>query len=358
MRSKAGCFFLLWLALTPMGSAFAQGGTKRIAVYDFDDSAIRSEVLDVYGSQKKIGAQVAHRIIADLVNSSAFDVIDREQIDRIMHEQNLKFSPRFDPKDAPKLGKLLNVDAIVTGTVEELSAEVNNNKFSVLHVGIGKAEAQAQVNVSARVIGTETGRIFLSDTVDATSKQGRGIGASFADKGGSSSDSDSAHPRANAVTMAVNHAASELAARIVEKASSMPSRQAKTSPVLMASNTSSSGIASGSRPSAPPRQVSAPPAPAELLVGRVEGRKVYITGGTNAGLKVNQLIEIRRPTGTMSDGNGGVIQIDEKVETLLVTEVEERYAIAQAQRAATPLAQVNDKVRPLKTSRPAETAHR
>ncbi len=59
----------------------------------------------------------------------------------------------------------------------------------------------------------------------------------------------------------------------------------------------------------------------------------------------------------MNDGKGGVIQIDEKLETLVLTDVEEQYAIAQAQRAASPLAQVNDKVRPLKTSK-AETAHR
>ncbi len=298
-------------------------------------------------------------MIADLVNSSEFDVIDRAQIDQLMHEQNLKFSPRFDPSEAPKLGKLLNVDAIVTGTVEELTSEVNNNKFSLLHVGIGKTEAQAEVNVSVRVISTETARIYLADTADATSKQGRGIGTSFADKGGSSNDSDSTHPRAAAVTMAVNQAAGELAAKIIEKASAMPSRQAKTQPVVVASKADKPpSIGSNTPASAAAPHATALAAPAELTVGRVEGKKVYITGGTNAGLKVNQLIEIRRRTGTMNDGNGVAIQIDEKVETLVVTEVEDRYSIAQPQRTGTPLAQVNDRVRPLKTSKVAVTAHR
>src|SRR5208337_5112107 len=108
MKRRSGFTLLFLLAITPWETTFAQKATKRIAVYDFDDSAVRSEVVEAYGSPKKVGAQVAHRMIADLVNSSEFDVIDRSQIDQIMHEQNQKFSPRFDPSEAPKLGKLLN----------------------------------------------------------------------------------------------------------------------------------------------------------------------------------------------------------------------------------------------------------
>jgi len=47
----------------------------------------------------------------------------------------------------------------------------------------------------------------------------------------------------------------------------------------------------------------------------------------------------------MPDGNGGVIQIDKTVETLVVTEVEDQYSIAEPQKASQPLAQVNDKVK-------------
>ena len=368
---RAATYCVLLFVVIAWTAAFAQRGVRRIAVYDFDDSAVKSEVTEAYGSQKKIGAQVAHRMIADLVNSSQFDVIDRQQIDQIMHEQNLHFSSRFDPSEAPKLGKLLNVDAIVTGTVEELSSEVNNNKFSVLHMGIGKAQAQAEVNVSVRVISTQTARIFLADTVDATSKQDRGMGTSFADKGGSSSDSDSAHPRAVAVTMAVNQAAGQLAAKIVERASQMPTRQTKDGAVVMASKDASPNMASNSSPAADPNGpasatakqfTSASPLP-EMLVGKVDGKKVYITAGANAGLKVDQLVEIRRPSGTMQDGKGRVIQINEKVETLVITEVEDQYCIAQARGGTTPLAQKDDKVKlvptskPMQTARPAHTTH-
>jgi len=367
---RAATYFVLLLAVIPATAAFAQRNVRRIAVYDFDDSAVKSEVKEAYGSEKKLGAQVAHRMIADLVNSSQFDVIDRNQIDQILHEQNLQFSARFDPKEAPKLGKLLNVDAIVTGTVEELSSEVNKSKFGVLHMDIGKAQAQAEVNVSVRVISTRTGQIFLADTVDATSKQDRGTGTNFQDKGGSSSDSDSAHPRAVAVTQAVNQAAGQLAARIVARADQMPTRQT-TDGVVMVAHKDAGPVAPGSSTAVDPNGASTAPAkrftsPAsipEILVGKVDGRKVYITAGANAGLKVDEVVEIRRPSGTMQDAGGRTIEIIEKVETLVITEVEDQYCIAQARGGTAPLAQKNDKVKlvptskPMRTARPAHATH-
>src|SRR5207302_1378446 len=83
-------------------------------------------------------------------------VIDRNQIDTLMREQNMKFSDRFDPRDAPRLGKLLNVDAIITGSVDAFADEVQNNRVGVGPIGLGKAQAVAEVTVSVRVISTET----------------------------------------------------------------------------------------------------------------------------------------------------------------------------------------------------------
>ena len=98
-------------------------------------------------------------------------------------------------------------------------------------------------------------------------------------------------------------------------------------------------------------------------MGKVDGKKVYITAGANAGLKVDQMVEIRRPSGTMQDAAGHVIQINEKVETLVITEVEEQYCIAQARGGTPPLAQKDDRVKivptskPMQTARPARTTH-
>ena len=83
MRSLASHKVLCsYLTLAIPVAAIAQ--SKRVAVYDFDYSAVKGDVVQVYGSDKPVGTQVANRIISKLVNSSniSFDVIDRNQIDR------------------------------------------------------------------------------------------------------------------------------------------------------------------------------------------------------------------------------------------------------------------------------------
>ena len=274
----AVCLFLA------LASGFAQ--SKRIAVYDFDYRAVRSDVVQAYGSDKPVGAQVAARVISKLVNGKeAFDVIDRNQIDNLMKEQNLKFSERFDPRDAPKLGKLLNVDAIITGAVESLSSEVQNNRMGVGRVGIGKVQAVAEVTVSMRVISTETGRIFLAETTNAKRSRSLGNTGGVAGKGGSDSTSTNRFPGAQSATLALQTAADDLAEKIIEKAAALPTRKAQEIPPASTGNNRKSGspsVSTGSdRLPEPTTDVKA------LSVGRVAAGKVYITGGENAGRTIN-----------------------------------------------------------------------
>src|SRR6266496_5003577 len=202
--SRRGLCCYLTLAIPIAASA----QTKRVAVYDFDFSAVKGDVVQVYGSEKPIGSQVANRVISKLVNSSnvPFDVIDRNQIDRILKEQNQKFSDRFDPRDAPKLGKLLNVDAIVTGTVDQINGEVQNNRVGLGPVGVGKVESVAAVTVSVRVISTETGKIFLAEQVNNKQTHSLGKGGRVGNKGGGEGGTLNPHPEAMAANSALQGA--------------------------------------------------------------------------------------------------------------------------------------------------------
>ncbi len=336
----AVCLFLV------LASGFAQ--SKRIAVYDFDSRGIRSDVIEAYGSEKPVGAHVAARVISKLVNSKeAFDVIDRNQIDSLMREQNSKFSERFDPRDAPKLGRLLNVDAIVTGAVESLSSEVQNNRMGVGRVGIGKVQAVAEVTVSMRVISTETGRIFMAETTNAKRSRSLGNTGSVGGKGGADSTSANRFPGAQSATLALQTAADDLAAKIVEKASTLPTRKSQEIPSASTGNSRNSGppaVKSGSD-----RLPQAAGDVTALSVGRVAAGKVYITAGENAGLNVNDYLEVRRVTGSMKDDRGNSINTDERVETLVVTDVQDRFAVAELARGGTPAARVGDKLKRVKS---------
>jgi formylglycine-generating enzyme required for sulfatase activity len=72
-----------------------------------------------------------------------FEVIERRQLDKILAELKLNVSDLIDPQNAKRLGKVYGVDAIASGSVTELATAVE---------------------VNARLIETETGRVFAVAT--------------------------------------------------------------------------------------------------------------------------------------------------------------------------------------------------
>jgi hypothetical protein len=84
-------------------------------------------------------------------------------------------------------------------------------------------------------------------------------------------------------------------------------------------------------------------------VGRVDGNRIYITGGENAGLKVNDYLEVRHVTGTMNGDHGSAIETDERVETVVLTDVQEKFAVAKvASGSGMPASKVGDKLKRVK----------
>jgi len=336
-RGPLRLFFALFLL--PI-LAFSQ--SKRIAIYDFDSKAVSRDVVRIFGSDKNVGAMAAQRVLSKLVGKGAFEVIDRNQIDKILKEQNQKFSDRFDPRDAPKLGKLLNVDAIVTGSVDALADEVQNNRVGVGPVGLGKVEAVAEVTISMRVISTQTAQIFLAEQVNNKQKHTLGKGAKVGKSGGGDGGSVTMHPEALAASLAIQGASDDLASKMLAKADSLPSRSGGSAPVTSAPP----GDARGSAP--PP--VTDSTGATGLIVGKVVGAKVYLTGGENAGVKINDYYEVRHTTGTMKGPTGKDIEMDERVDTLVVTDVQDQFSVARS-TLGTPAAKEGDRVK--KTKAPA-----
>jgi TolB-like protein len=97
------------------------------------------EFADLEGHVTNFGRFLAEELITRLQDSGKFTVIERRLLDKIVSEQKLELTGIVDPASAKKLGKLLGVDAIVTGSVSDL----------------GKT-----LQVNARLISTETGQLF------------------------------------------------------------------------------------------------------------------------------------------------------------------------------------------------------
>ena len=112
-----------------ISSMIAKGKTK-VAVIEFSD---------LEGNILKFGKYLSEELITGLFRTQRFDVIERRLLNKVLDEQKLSLSDLIDPNSIRELGKILGVDAIVTGTITDLGTSLK---------------------VNARIISTETGLVF------------------------------------------------------------------------------------------------------------------------------------------------------------------------------------------------------
>lgn len=108
---------------------------NKIAVIEFTD--LNKKVTD-------FGRFLSEKLITKLFLTGSFHVIERNQLEKVMSEHKLNLSGTVDPASAKKLGKILGVDAIATGTIADIGQSLD---------------------VNARLIDTETARIFAVASV-------------------------------------------------------------------------------------------------------------------------------------------------------------------------------------------------
>lgn len=108
------------------------------------------------------GAEAAQDVfVTELIKSGKFRVVEREQLNALMQEKNLSLSGDLDPKTAMKLGKILGISYLLTGSVTEYgNTGVSGSGGGVL---TGKRIFVAAIN--ARLIDTSTGEVVWADEV-------------------------------------------------------------------------------------------------------------------------------------------------------------------------------------------------
>jgi tetratricopeptide (TPR) repeat protein len=101
--------------------------------------------------------------------TNVYEVVERTQMDQILQEQKLGLSGAVNENQVTELGKLLGVQAMITGSIstdqkdsdyKEERTEKVNNKDVTKKVDCEKREVN--VKVRARIFSTETGRILAS----------------------------------------------------------------------------------------------------------------------------------------------------------------------------------------------------
>jgi hypothetical protein len=154
------------LSLVLAGSVLAAGVAAgqapvsriRVAVYPFDDSSVKPIVRQLTQMDSVYG-QVAADYASSYLQGHRIEVITREQIKVLLEEQNRKYSDRFDPAQAGEIGRLLSVDAIVTGKIASINLTTGERPDGKLGAMLGRyvREVKAFADVSMQMIATETG---------------------------------------------------------------------------------------------------------------------------------------------------------------------------------------------------------
>jgi len=166
-----------------------QGQTPRlrVAVYPFGQAAVEANIAKETGMKVNYGEIASQLLVGELI--SQVDVINRDQMERILAEQGRKYDERFDSSKAPEFGKLLGVDAIVSGNIIALSAAQNNGsgvggKASAVggifggrtpKVNTDSTVVEVKLQITASLISTVTGSTLGSYTGEGiVSKQTSG----------------------------------------------------------------------------------------------------------------------------------------------------------------------------------------
>ncbi len=122
-----------------------QGPRRRITVVDFSD---------INRQTSPAGVVIAELLIGELFKTGRYEIVERKLLSSVLEQHKLNMTGLVDESTARKVGKLLGVDCIVTGTVIDLGSALN---------------------VNARTIDIETGSISATASVDLARNAFKGL---------------------------------------------------------------------------------------------------------------------------------------------------------------------------------------
>ena len=297
---------LVFLILVPVCPA-QQAPKKRIAVLNFDYGTVQTSVAAIFGSDQDVGKGISDLLIQRLVQDGTYSVIERNELDKILHEQNFSNSDRADSSTAAKIGRVLGVDAVIMGSItqfgrDDKSTGIGGGGYGLGRFGLGgvqRKKSKAVVGISARLVDTSTGEILAAvtgtgeSTRSDTSLLGAGGGGSG---GGGAVDMSSSNFGATILGEAVSKAVDSMATQLDTDAAKLPTVKIQVSG----------------------------------LVADVSGNTLILDVGTKAGVHVGAKLEISHKVRTIKDpATGKVLKvITNKLGDATVTQADDNSSTA------------------------------
>jgi curli biogenesis system outer membrane secretion channel CsgG len=128
------------------------GPKRRIGVVAFQNKAPYA--------QARIGETATDIIITELTKSGKFIVVERDKMDKLLDEQKLGQSGAIDPTTAAQVGKILGLNAILTGSVSQFGVKSEGKDFIVSQ----SKQQIVECTVDIRAVDAETGQVLYADS--------------------------------------------------------------------------------------------------------------------------------------------------------------------------------------------------
>jgi len=134
---------------------------RKIAVIEFSD-------LD--GKSTEFGKFLSEELITRLFLTRKCDVVERQLLNKVLQEHKLNLSGIIDQSSAKKLGNLLGVDSICSGTVADLIDGIKINA-RVISTETGAVFAVASTQIKKdEIVNKLMGKVSYANTSDGTNK--------------------------------------------------------------------------------------------------------------------------------------------------------------------------------------------
>lgn len=148
------------------------GPKRRIGVVEFENKSAYA--------QARLGTAASDILVTELAKTEKFVVVERDKLGKIMDEQKLQASGAVDTRTAVQVGRLLGLNAIVTGAVSEFGVKTEGSEY--LLVQSKRQTAEAAVDI--RIVDAETGRVLFADSGKGRASSGKGSVLGLGTRGG------------------------------------------------------------------------------------------------------------------------------------------------------------------------------
>ena len=137
-----------------------------VAVYDIEVQPVRFDVAVLPARERDprrlvdLSRGIVDVVTNELIDLGRYRVVERQRLDRILQEQDLGQTGRFDDRTVAEIGRLLNAELILTGAVSEFSLDRASAGSAVFGLVGGTTITTARIGVDLRFVDVTTGEVL------------------------------------------------------------------------------------------------------------------------------------------------------------------------------------------------------